>query len=1390
VETTTASILIVDDAPILRQVARRALTQAGHAVIEAGNGEEALQIAREAHPDIILLDVVLPDISGIDLCQRLRADPAFEQTGILLISGHKTASLHQTRGLDAGADGYVTRPIPNRELVARVEALLRMQQTAAALERERDLVRRVMTTSPVALVVVDDRGAITYANPSAEALLGPIDHVITDPAKAPPPWEVTDQDGNPVPTDQLIYQRVMATKAPVSDTRHRITWPDGTYRIVATSGAPIFNAEGDIESAVLALDDVTGEVQYVDHIAHFNRVLDAIRTINQMLVRARDRRALIRQVCDQLVSGGIATSSWIALTDPAGGLKAIASAGRSLERPELRRRIAASPLAAALDPTTEREVADLPRAAVFLSAPEAEGADAAVEQAITLIHQDRCYGILGLALPGTDTAYPDSTTTLIEEVAADIAFALYNLHRDAELQARTRAERAQRERLHALIKVGEALTRAPTVDDLCRSAVEQGIEALGFERLSIWLHNEDGSDTMRGTWGVDDQGRLHDERERRTPLDENDLYDWNVDGNVQIQQLEHVPLDGGDGAMVGAGNRVRALMWDNDEFIGLLSADNLLSGAPFTPHDTDTLGLFATFICNAIVKRRAADELQARERFYRTLFETTGTATMVLGPDMRPVVVNAQAEAIFGYTADELKAMRVATYVTPEHRELVEQRHRGRRIDAEETPKHYEIKMRTKSGQVRDILVDVDMIPGTDQSIASFSDITAQRNAIAEMRQRAAQQTALNSIITHTTVASDIQDLLTVTVQHLQAAIDVTAIYARIRDAATYAGPERARSKVGHCNSALDRYEYRQVIQVSDWQQIEDDADRPEMPPGLSATAREMGIRAMLWAPILDSATGAPIGGLCCVDQDPRGWTDAETALIEAIAQQISTATERLDLLQQVRREVEKLQTVIDAVPEGVVLLGLDHQVLLANPVAEEHLALLSNAGSGEPLHTLGDRPIDDLLKPPRRGAQHQVTAAGRTFEILAQPLAHTHALEGWVVIGRDITEELLAERQQRQQEQLAAVGRLASGIAHDFNNILAIIVLYAQMATRQIGLAPNTREQLQVIAEQAHRATDLIGQILDFSRSAPLTRQKMNLEPYVKEIIKLWERTLPESIRFELTYQPGDYTIEADPTRIQQTLMNLATNARDAMPQGGVVDIELRTATFTEADRPLPQMASGPWIQLTFADTGEGIPDDVLPYVFEPFFTTKDTGSGLGLSQVHGIVRQHEGEVTIESEVGVGTTVTLYLPAAGEVDEADERRPVQTEATVGGGETILLVEDNMDTSAALLAAMEDLNYTPLAAENGRHALDILEERGNEIDIIITDAIMPEMGARGLLTELERREDPHPVLVLSGYVQPEDQGDLRASPNLVAWLTKPVDLQNLATAIKLALDRR
>lgn len=503
---------------------------------------------------------------------------------------------------------------------------------------------------------------------------------------------------------------------------------------------------------------------------------------------------------------------------------------------------------------------------------------------------------------------------------------------------------------------------------------------------------------------------------------------------------------------------------------------------------------------------------------------------------------------------------------------------------------------------------------------------------------------------------------------------------------------------------------------------------------------------------------------------------------------------ERERLWAQLQESAQRLRQIMDVVPEGVLVLDTDLQVTLHNPVANNYLKRLA-AGmeieQNQRLTHLGDHLIAELLTSPPQGLWHEVTAQQQIFQVISRELIVGPQPVGWVLLVRDVTREREIQKSAQQQERLAVVGQLAAGIAHDFNNILAAIVLYGQMGLRVPAVPPTLHEHLQVIVDQGLRASDLINQILDFSRRAVLDRRPLDLTPFIKEQVKLWRRTLPENISIAFQYGADECVINADPTRIQQVLLNLVVNARDAMPDGGELQLGLERLQVTSHSQiPALLLTPGPWIKLTVADTGKGIPAHVLPHIFEPFFTTKEPGqgTGLGLAQVFGIITSHQGQIDVTTQPEQGTTFTLYLPALT-ASRPVSSLPADADLPLGHDELILVVEDNLTTRAAIVESLEMLQYRTLAAANGKEALQLFEQYHAAIALVLSDMVMPEMGGRALVLALRQRAPTIQIVVMSGHPLDQESDTLR-TVGVNAWIQKPPDILQLAQTIADALRQK
>jgi signal transduction histidine kinase len=398
--------------------------------------------------------------------------------------------------------------------------------------------------------------------------------------------------------------------------------------------------------------------------------------------------------------------------------------------------------------------------------------------------------------------------------------------------------------------------------------------------------------------------------------------------------------------------------------------------------------------------------------------------------------------------------------------------------------------------------------------------------------------------------------------------------------------------------------------------------------------------------------------------------------------------------------------------------------------------------------------------------------------------LPDTAATPGGILeINRDITDRKRLENQLFQAQKLESLGRLAGGVAHDFNNILAVVIGYSGIVLEELPQGDPLREQITEIEKAGQRATALTRQLLLFSHRQINSPVNLVLSDAVREMEKMLRRVIREDIQLVLKLDKEATLVHADPGYIEQVLMNLVINARDAMPDGGKLVIETSHTLVTEqyVDSHF-DATRGEYALLTVSDTGCGMTPEVKERIFEPFFTTKEQGkgTGLGLATVYGIVKQSGGAIFVYSEIGHGTTFKIFLPAVQGTVEKRVAAPVARE--LGGSETIMLVEDEDALRKLISDGLRRNGYSVIVNANGREALDVCRDYEGHIDLLLSDVVMPEMSGPELATIFQKLRPEIPVLLMSGYT------DRRTNEITAPMIAKPFTLSELMAEIRRMLD--
>jgi two-component system cell cycle sensor histidine kinase/response regulator CckA len=778
----------------------------------------------------------------------------------------------------------------------------------------------------------------------------------------------------------------------------------------------------------------------------------------------------------------------------------------------------------------------------------------------------------------------------------------------------------------------------------------------------------------------------------------------------------------------------------------------------FGEHVREGKHIFTGILRDVSERSRLERELRhSQEKYAKMIHSSPDAITLRSLPDRRYVEVNEGFARLTGYTAEEVigkTPSEVGVWSDdPSHVEILE------KLIREGGVRDVEFDFRTKGGEHRLGTVSAARLTlGTDSYMLSISrDITERRKAEERLSQLAAiVESSFDAIIGKT-----LDGTIVSWNAGAEAVYGYSAAEALGKSIAMLA-PAEPRSVVHQLLGRLARGEkidHRETTRVrKDGRKI---------------------IVAVTLSPIR-SATGKIVGA-------------------SAISRDI---TERRRVEQDLRRSEARFASLVQDAPYGIYRVTLDGQFLQVNPALVRMLGYQSEAellerniqtdvyAEAEFRKELIEKYWDhedfkDLEAHWKRknGEPIIVRLSGRPVERSGGEPAY------FEVFAEDITERRLLERQLLQSQKMDAIGRLAGGIAHDFNNLLGVILGQTELLQGELGSNPSVHRRAEAIDQSARRAAELTKQLLAFSRQQLIEPRVVDTNAIVRDVEKLLKRLIGEDVELTIHLQSNAGNIKIDPSQLEQILMNLAVNARDAMPDGGKLILE---TAFVELDETYARQhlgaKAGDFVLIAVSDTGTGMDSQTMARIFEPFFTTKPEGrgTGLGLSTVYGIVKQNNGYIMAYSEVGHGTTFRIYFPSVRATPELRVQKSDPGEFAKGW-ETILLVEDEPSLRELAREILEANGYKVIEAERGEHAIRLVEQSQTPIHLLLTDVVMPGIGGKQLATRLlELRPGLH-VLYMSGYTDDviNNRGILREDTLL---LPKPFTRATLLRRVREALD--
>ena len=851
---------------------------------------------------------------------------------------------------------------------------------------------------------------------------------------------------------------------------------------------------------------------------------------------------------------------------------------------------------------------------------------------------------------------------------------------------------------------------------------------------------------------------------------------------------------------VGARSRdwIGVPLKQGESTFGVLTLQTYEENVRYGEAEKEILTFVSQQIASAVLHRRNQDAIRESESRFRSLAENAAPALYIYYK--RFYYLNPSTARLFGYSREELMAMDDPwqILVHPEFRELTWQRSQAR-LRGEPVPSHYEFKIVTKTGEERWVDFSASspiQFAGKPANIAIAVDIT-------ERKWAEQLQTALYRIAATASSAEDLQELFAeihgIVGELMDARNFYVALYDPVKNLVSFpyfVDEEDVTDEPRPPKKGLTEYLLRtgQPLLAS-----------PEVFERLVASGEveTVGAPSLDWLGV-PLKTGDKTFGVLVVQSYSEGlrYGQREKEILTFVSQHVASAIQRKRSQDALRDSEVRYRTLIQSAVYGIFGWNLEQRFTDVNPAlvailgyesAEDVLALTSasevyvdpsqHQEIVSTLLTVGQLRGMEVQWRRRDGKSITVRLSGRT-------LLDQHGTSGFEMIVEDITERRLLEEQLRQSQKMEAVGQLAGGVAHDFNNLLTIIKGNSQLLLERLHEADSRRSGVEQIQKAADKAASLTSQLLAFSRKQVVAFRVLDVNAVLSNMAQLLPRLLGERIELSIVQGKELGTVKADPGQIEQIIMNLALNARDAMPNGGRLTLETRNIELDQSysDQHI-QVEGGRYVQLSVSDTGVGIDPETLPHIFEPFFTTKPAGkgTGLGLSTVYGIVQQSNGYIWAYSDPGVGTTFKLYLPRVDQPAETLDSQPGPTEL-YAGFETILLVEDEDGVRSLIQLLLQRNGYRVLEAHNAEQALQIAESKKDRIHLLLTDLILPRLGGRELAERISALRPDIKCLFMSGYT---DDSVLKSGvlDNQTPFLQKPFSMEALLQKIREVLGR-
>ncbi len=826
----------------------------------------------------------------------------------------------------------------------------------------------------------------------------------------------------------------------------------------------------------------------------------------------------------------------------------------------------------------------------------------------------------------------------------------------------------------------------------------------------------------------------------------------------------------------------------------------------------DTVAL--VILMDTTERHRVQETLRDTEEIYKSLIKTSPDAVVVMDMDVRVIYISERAKELFRVTDPEKHMGRSAfEFIAAKDRDKA--RHNLQSAFKSGFSERTEYTIRRTDGtsfigELSSALIrDIEGKPRA--LMTNIRDITARKKAEAALQYRIKMEQLISLLSTH---------FIQIPSHRIDTGINLalralgkftrmgrTYLFQFSADGSTYSnthewcaeGVESVRSKyqeipVENMPWLISRIKQGEIVHIS---RVAD------MPPEAEKEKDEFmaeGIKSLVNVPLVYGETVIGFSGFACIAGE-KNWTDEDTRLLRMSGEIFVNALVRKRTEGQLLESEERTRAIINAIPDMLFTLDGDGRYKEFIASKDEAPAIPAESFLGKTIPEMMPQNLANLFMSYIKKALR--TKESQVFEYqIHSPLPNGPLLDyeaRFVVTGenevlsmvRNITIQKRFKEQRLQSQKMEAIGNLAGGIAHDFNNLLTVITGYGEILLHQTDVPEATRKNINEILKAAHRASSLTKQLLAFSRKQMLNQVVLNLNNLIYDMEEMLSRLIGEDIEVTTNYDSNLKPVKADKGQMEQVLMNLVLNSRDAMPHGGTITLTTTNVTLKEYDLALNPLAhSGDYVCLAVSDTGEGIEEKMIQHIFEPFFTTKEKGkgTGLGLPVVYGIVRQHDGWIDVDTKPGEGATFRIYIPAFTTLmPEFDQPSPPNLERVDGKGKKILVVEDDPDFRFLLVRALTDSGYRVIEADSAERAREIFDsERGN-FDMVFSDVVLPGKSGVELIEDIRSLHPDIPVLLSSGYPDKKAQWSLiqnRGYP----FLAKPYTINDLFQHIKKSLS--